>query len=87
MSAQLERVERILDASATAAGIEARLPVGVRPRQLTARTLLVGMTLTMLQGRAALLRNLHTTLLALPAEDQRRLGVIADWSDGPHPLT
>jgi len=87
LSSQLERVEQIIDASGTAAQIEARLPVGVRPRQLTARTLLIGMTLAMLQGRDALLTNVHRVLLALPQTDRRRLAVSADWNDAEHELT
>ena len=87
MSSQLARIERIVDASGIAVRIEARLPVGVRPRQLRARTLLIGMTLTMLHGRDALLAGVHQALLELPGEDQRRLGVIAQWKHGPHTLT
>ncbi len=87
MSEKLALVERIIDASGTARAIEARLPVGVRPRQLHARTLLAGMVLTMLDARAALLRTVHRTLITLPAEDQRRLEVITRWNDSPHTLT
>jgi hypothetical protein len=87
VSAQLERVERIIDASGIAERIEALLPIGVRPRQLRARTLLVGMVLTMLQRRDALLTNVHQVLLALPEADRRRLAVIADWQDAEHQLT
>jgi hypothetical protein len=87
LSSELARVEAIIDASGAAFRIEARLPVGVRPRQLGARTLLIGMTLAMLQGREALLSNVHRVLLELPAAEQRRLGVIVRWKDGPHRLT
>ena len=87
MSAQLERVEEIIDVSGIAGRIELLLPIGVRPRQLSARTLIVGMTLAMLDGRDALLTNVLQALLALPEADQRRLAVIADWSDGPHTLS
>ena len=87
MSADLSRVERIIDASSITKRIELLLPVGVRPRQLNARTLIVGMTLTMLDGRDALLTGVHKTLLALPREEQLRLGVIAHWPDGEHTLT
>jgi hypothetical protein len=87
MSAQLERVERIIHASGAAGRIEALLPAGVRPRQLHTHTLLVGMTLTMLSGRDALLTNVLETLLALPEAEQRRLGVIARWGDAEHQLT
>jgi len=87
VSAQLDRVERIIDASGTAARIEALLPIGVRPRQLRVRTLMVGMVLTMLSGRDALLTNVHQVLLELPEADRRRLGVTAQWNDGEHELT
>jgi hypothetical protein len=87
LSAQLARVEAIIDASQLTTGIELLLPVGVRPRQLKARTLLIGMILTMLDGRDALLTGVHKTLTGLPEADQLRLGVIAHWPEGPHPLT
>jgi hypothetical protein len=87
LSADLSHVEEIIDTSGITKWIEARLPVGVRPRQLKVRTLLIGMTSTMLQGRDALLINVHKTLLGLPREVQLRLGVIAQWRDGPHALT
>ncbi|HJS93820.1 MAG TPA: hypothetical protein VJ741_06125 [Solirubrobacteraceae bacterium] len=87
MSARLERVEQIIDASGIAGRIEALLPVGVRPRQLRVRTLLVGMVLTMLAGRDALLTNVLEVLLALPEADRRRLGVSAQWNDAEHQLT
>jgi hypothetical protein len=87
VSAQLERVEPIIDASGIARRIEALLPIGVRPRQLRVRTLLIGMVLAMLQGRDALLTNVHQALLALPEADRRRLGVIADWKHAEHELT
>jgi hypothetical protein len=87
LSADLERVQEIIDASAITRRIELLLPVGVRPRQLKVRTLLIGMTLTMLQGRDALLCNVHKALTGLPIADQRRLGVIAQWNRGPHTLT
>jgi hypothetical protein len=88
VSVELARVEQIIDASQAAGRIEALLPTGtVRPRQLTARTLLLGLTLTMLDGRAALLRQVHTTLTGLPADEQHRLGVITQWNTGPHQLT
>lgn len=87
MTAELARVEAIIDASATTTQIELLLPAGVRPRQLKARTLLIGMTMTMLAGRDALLTNIHQVLLALPEADRRRLGVTADWRDAEHQLT
>jgi len=87
VSAWLERIERVIDASRLAHRIEALLPAGVRARQLQARTLLVGIVLAMLAGREAFLRNVHKLLLALPADQQLRLGVIAQWKHGQHALT
>ncbi|MCA1677770.1 MAG: hypothetical protein LC777_01885, partial [Actinobacteria bacterium] len=87
MTDKLEQIERIIEASGMAERIEARLPAGVRPRQLSVRTLLIGMTLAMLSGREAFLRSVHKTLLELPAAERLRLGVIAQWKDGPHQLT
>jgi len=79
--------EEIIDASGVAPQIEAILPIGVRARQLTVRTLLAGMCLTQADGRPAHLTRVHQALTALPEDDQRRLGVIADWKHGPHQLT
>jgi hypothetical protein len=86
VSAELERIEQIIDASGVA-DTELLLPTGVRPRQLKVTTLLIGMTLTMRAGRQAFLTDVHKTLTALPTEDQRRLGVIATWQHAEHQLT
>jgi hypothetical protein len=83
----LAAFEEIIDASGAAARIEAMLPVGVRPRQLRARTLLAGMCLAQADHRPAHLTRVHQALTALGEDDQRRLGVIADWKHGPHQLT
>lgn len=85
--ARLGRLERIVDRSAVAERIEALLPIGVRPRQLRARTLLVGMALVACDARPAHLSRVHGALTSLPEAEQRRLGVIAEWRDGPHRLT
>jgi hypothetical protein len=79
--------EEIIDASGAAPQIEALLPAGVRPRQLTARTLLAGMMITLDDHRPAHLTRVHRALTSLPEDDQRRLGVTADWKHGPHLLT
>ncbi len=79
--------EEIIGASGIAPQIEAMLPVGVRPRQLSIRTLLAGMCLTQADHRPAHLTRVHQVLTSLPADEQRRLGVIADWKHGPHQLT
>ena len=83
----LAALEDIIDASGVAPRIEVLLPVGVRPRQLSVRTLLAGMCLTQADGRPAHLTRVHRALTALPEDHQRRLGVTADWKDGPHLLT
>lgn len=83
----LARLEQIVDASAVAPRIDAMLPVGARPRQLQVRTLLLGMLFTAVDGRPAHLKRVHEALLGLPEAERRRLGVIAEWNGGPHPLT
>ncbi len=83
----LARLEEIIDASGVAPAIDARLPAGVRHRQLHARTLLIGMHLALDDGRPAHLTRVHAALTSLPEHDQKRLGVIEDWNDGPHQLT
>ena len=83
----LAALEEIIDASGVAPRIEAMLPAGVRPRQLGVRTLLAGLCLTQADHRPAHLTRVHQALTALPEPDQRRLGVIADWKNGPHQLT
>ena len=80
-------LEEITGASGVAPQIEVMLPTGVRARQLTVRTLLAGMCLTQAGHRPAHLTRVHQALTALPADDQRRPGVIADWEHGPHQLT
>jgi hypothetical protein len=79
--------EEIIDASGVAPRVEAVLPAGARSRQLSVRTLLAGMCLTQADGRPAHLTRVRQALLSLPEDDQRRLGVLADWKDGPHRLT
>ena len=86
-SATLSRVEAILDASRVSERIEALLPVGVRPRQLSVRTLLTGMLIALCDGRPAHLTRVHAALISLSVEDKQRLGVIAQWKTGPHLLT
>ncbi len=87
MSVPLAVIEDIIDASGAAGAIEALLPHGVRDRQLTARTLLTGMMLTVADGRPGHLTRVHAALTSLPEADQARLGVTAGWKTGPHQLT
>ena len=79
--------EGVLDASGIAPRAEALLPSGARRRQLSARTLLLGMMITLADGRPAHLTRVHRALTRLPEGEQRRLGVLADWKGGPHRLT
>ena len=83
----LAAFEEIIDASGVAPRIEAMLPTGVRPRQLTVRTLLAGMCLAQADHRPAHLTRVHRALTSLPGDDQRRLGVIGNWKHGRHLLT
>jgi hypothetical protein len=83
----LAELEEIIDRSGAAPRIEALLPIGVRRRQLSVRTLLAGMCLTQADGRPAHLTRVHQALTSLPEDEQRRLGVIAEWKNGPHQLT
>jgi hypothetical protein len=83
----LARIEHIIDASGIAPAIEAMLPAGVRRRQLTVRTLAIGMLLAMAGRRPAHLTEARDALAGLPADDQARLGVTEDWHGRPHQLT
>jgi len=83
----LAAFEAVIDATGVAARIEVLLPAGARPRQLRVRTLLAGMCPAAADHRPARLTRVHQALTALPEDDQRRLGVLADWKHGPHQLT
>lgn len=67
--------------------VELLLPVGVRPRQLRIRTLLIGMLLLAADQRPMFVSNIHTTLTGLPEPEKHRLGIIANWKSGEHLLT
>ena len=54
--------EEVIDASGAAPRIEAMLPIGVRPRQLSVRTLLAGMCLAQADHRPAHLTRVHQAL-------------------------
>jgi hypothetical protein len=87
VSIPLARLEAIIDTSGIAPRIEALLPAGVRHRQLTVRTLLLGMLLALDARRPAFLTEIHAALTTLPRADQERLGVTEDWDSGTHLLT
>jgi hypothetical protein len=50
-------------------------------------TWLAGMCLAQAGHRPAHLTRVHQALIGLPEDQQRRLGVTADWKHGPHRLT
>ena len=79
----LPALEEIVDRSGIAPRIERLLPVGVRARQLLVRTLLLGMLIVLADHRPAHLTRIHQALTTLPEDDQRRLGVTADWKARP----
>ncbi len=45
------------------------------------------MMLALADGRPAHLTRVLEALTGLPEDDQKRLGVIEDWKNGPHQLT
>ncbi len=83
----MARLEAIVDASGISADIEARLPVGVRPRQLSVRTLFIGILVVIGDGRPAQLTRVHGALVGLDEVERARLGVWVENRDGPHLLT
>jgi len=87
VSVPLAVIEQIVSGSGVAEAIELMLPAGVRERQLKAGTLLTGMMLALADGRPAHLTRVLEALTGLPEDDQKRLGVIAQWKKGPHQLT
>ena len=84
---ELARLERIIDTSGVCERIETLLPTGVRRRQLSARTLILGMLIVAVDGRPEHLTRVHHALLALSEKDQKRLGILARWTGGWHQLT
>jgi hypothetical protein len=83
----LARLEAIIDAADVTGPLEAALPTGGRPRQLSVRTLLVGIMLCQADDRPGHLVRVHRALTGLDVAEQRRLGVNAPWRRGPHTLT
>jgi hypothetical protein len=83
----LARLERLVDTAGVCEQLEAQLPVGVRPRQLSVRTLLLGMLLAASDGRPAHLTRVHQALTSLPESEQQRLGILAPTTTGLHRLT
>jgi len=87
VSIPLAVLEGIVDTWGAAPRIEVLLPAGARRRQLTTRTLILGMLLVLADRRPAYLTEVHQALTALAEPDQVRLGVTEDWRNGPHLLT
>jgi hypothetical protein len=83
----LAGIEAVIAGSGAGEAIDALLPAAVRGRQLQTGTPLAGMMLALADGRPAHLTRAHQALTSLPEHDQKRLGVIEDWKDGPHQLT
>ena len=84
------RLEALLDDSGVEKVIEAieqRLPKGVRPRQLSVRTLLLGVLLAGADHRPAHLSRVHDALVRLGAKERLELGVLTFSPRGPHLLT
>jgi hypothetical protein len=84
---QLGRIETVVDRSGVAPRLEALFPIGVRPRQLSVRTLLVGIMAALSDQRPAHLTRVHAALVGLAEAARRRLGVVVDWRRGSHLLT
>jgi len=83
----LGRLEGVVDDSEVSQTIEDKLPRGARSRQLSVRTLLLGMLAAAADGRPAHLSRVHGALVDLSEADKLRLGVLAEWKSGPHLLT
>jgi hypothetical protein len=83
----LSSCESVVDRSGIADRLEALLPSGARSRQLSVRTLLVGILLTLSDGRPAHLSRVHRALVTLPCAVRVRLGVDTQWKQGVHQLT
>lgn len=86
-SDHLARIEKVIDHSGISEVIEALLPIGVRPRQLSVRTLLVGILLAISDYRPAHLTRVHQALTCLAEADQFRLGVVVCFRGRLHHLT
>ncbi|MGO9150218.1 MAG: hypothetical protein ACLQFX_11215 [Acidimicrobiales bacterium] len=79
--------EAALDDSGVAEMIEARMPKGGRPRQLSSRTVLLGVMLALDAGRPAQLKAAWRALSQLSLADKGDLGVVATGPSGWHRAT
>jgi hypothetical protein len=73
--AEVRRVEQLIDDSGVIAILEPLLPAGGRTRQLSLRTLLVGLGLATAANGPLYLNRAHRALLSLAPATRRRLGV------------
>jgi len=87
LNADLSRLEEVLDDAQLAEHLETLLPRGPRPRQLSVRTLLLGVLCCFADDRPAHLTRVHRALCSLPEEDRRRLGVTVELGGRTHVLT
>jgi hypothetical protein len=83
----LRRTEEVVDRSGGSETIEDLLPKMGRRRQLSVRTLLVGILLAIADDRACHLTRVHTALLELGDDARRRLEVEVTQPRGTHVLT
>lgn len=80
-------LEAILDASGVPATLAEQMPSGGRPRQLSPRTVLLGVALALSDGRPAQLTQAHKALISLRVADQLRLGIACCGPRGLHVAT
>jgi hypothetical protein len=83
----LASVEAVVDLAGVAEHLEARMPTGGRPRQLSVRTLLVGILAALADDRPAQLTRVHAALAGMDAADRARLGIDTPTRRGVHRLT
>ena len=81
------RLEAVLSRSGVPGRLEALLPAGGRPRQLSVQALLLGMLICQADARPAHLTRVYEALIGLDDADRRRLGIEVEWRSGPHLLT
>lgn len=87
MRTSLCEAEELVDSSGVAQLCESVLPSGGRPRQLPARTLLIGILLAAADDRPAHLTRVLEALHGLAMAEQVRLAVLGERHGRPHLLT
>ena len=86
-AADLARIEALVDDSSIAPGLEALVPRGARGRQLSVRTLIIGIMVTLFDSRPAHLSRVYEAQVGSSEADKLRLGVCVDWHGTCHTLT